>query len=103
MSIAIDDGPLDTMPNISPSCTSSFEISLNRSRMRPGLWNCRCRSSMNERKMRPHDGARGGGPRARRGEKGPRGGRGGAGCPHVGRRPPGDGGHLDDVLLDAIL
>ena len=37
MSIAIDDGPLDTMPNMSPSWTSSFEIFLNSSRTRPVL------------------------------------------------------------------
>jgi len=34
MSIAIDDGPLDTMPNMSPSCTSVFEIFLKSSRSR---------------------------------------------------------------------
>ena len=53
MSTAIDDGPLETMPNMSPSCTSSFEIRLNRSRTRPVLWNCRCKSSTKKRKMRP--------------------------------------------------
>ena len=53
MSTAIDEGPLETMPNMSPSCSSVLLIFLNRSRMRPVLWNCRCRSSTKKRKMRP--------------------------------------------------
>ena len=49
----IDDGPVETMPNMSPSWTRSFEIFLNSSRMRPVLRKSRCRSSTKIRKMRP--------------------------------------------------
>ena len=35
--MAIDDGPVETMPNMSPSCISSFEIFLNRSRSAAGV------------------------------------------------------------------
>src|SRR5438045_2623420 len=34
MSMAMDEGPVDTMPNRSPSWMSSFSIFLKRSRMR---------------------------------------------------------------------
>ncbi len=51
--MAIDDGPLDTMPNRSPSCSRFLQIFLNSSRTRPDDWNCRCRSSTKNRKMRP--------------------------------------------------
>ena len=53
MSIAIDEGPVETMPNMSPSWISVFEMRLKRSRMRPVLRKSRCRSSTNSRKMRP--------------------------------------------------
>ncbi len=53
MSIAIDEGPLETMPNMSPSWRSVFEIRWNRSRTRGVAWNCRCMSSTKKRNMRP--------------------------------------------------
>src|SRR6478672_1113577 len=84
MSTAIDEGPLDTMPNMSPSCTSSFEIRLNRSRTRPVLWNCRWRSSTKNRKMRPETSLRG----RLGGRMIPSGGGGGGGARTLVTRPP---------------
>src|SRR5262245_51075944 len=84
MSMAIDEGPLDTMPNMSPSCTSSFENRLNRSRTRPVLWNCRCKSSTKKRKMRPETSLRG----RVRGRMIPSGGGGGGGASTLLTRPP---------------
>src|SRR5947208_2241467 len=84
MSIAIDEGPLDTMPNMSPSCTSSFEIFLNSSRIRPVLWNCRCRSSTKNRKIRPDTSFRG----RLTGRMMPSGGGGGGGASTLFTRPP---------------
>ena len=84
MSTAIDEGPLDTMPNMSPSCTSSFEIRLNRSRTRPVLWNCRWRSSTKNRKMRPDTSLRG----RLGGSTIPSGGGGGGGASTLVTRPP---------------
>ena len=57
--MASDEGPVDTMPNMSPSWTRVFEIRLNRSRMRPVLRKSRCRSSTMIRKMRPAASLRG--------------------------------------------
>jgi hypothetical protein len=65
MSIAIDEGPVDTIPNMSPSWISSFEIFLNNSRMRPVLLKSMWRSSTKIMKMRPDASlvGRGGGSR----------------------------------------
>ena len=52
-SIASDEGPVETMPNMSPSWTSVRDTRLNKSRMRPVLRKSRCRSSTVIRKMRP--------------------------------------------------
>ena len=86
------------MPNMSPSCTSSFEIFLNRSRTRPVLWNCRCRSSTKNRKMRPDTSLVG---RAG-GRMMPSGGGGGGGASTLVTRPP-VSDDRDDVLLDAVF
>ena len=99
MSIAIDEGPLETMPNMSPSCTSSFEIFLNSSRTRPVLWNCRCRSSTKNRKMRPDTSFLG----RLGGRMMPSGGGGGGGASTFVTRPPVTTVIDDDVLLDAVL
>ncbi len=84
MSIAIDEGPLETMPNMSPSWTSSFEIFLNSSRTRPVLWNCRWRSSTKNRKMRPDTSVFG----RLGGRMIPSGGGGGGGASTLVTRPP---------------
>src|SRR4051795_10648616 len=114
MSTAIDDGPLETMPNMSPSCTSSFAIFLNSSRTRPVLWNCRWRSSTKNRKMRPDTPLRGrgggrgappggGGGRARRRQDDPLGRGRRRRREEVVHLPAGDHGHRRDVLLHAVL
>src|SRR5438093_6631073 len=84
MSIAIDEGPLDTMPNMSPSCTSSFEIFWKSCRIRTVLWNCRCRSSTKNRKIRPDTSFRG----RLTGRMMPSGGGGGGGASTLFTRPP---------------
>ena len=60
--MASDDGPVETMPNMSPSCTRVRAMRLNRSRMRPVLRKSRCRSST----MMQEDAAGGVVARARR-------------------------------------
>ena len=96
----IDDGPLDTMPNMSPSWSSSFEIFLNSSRTRPVLWNCRCRSSTKKTKMRPETSL----VRGRAGGRmSPSGGGGGGGSQHVGHAAAVTDRHRRDVLLHAVL
>jgi len=52
-SIAIDEVPDETMPNISPWWMSVPLIFLSRSRTRAVFLKSRCRSSMNSRKIRP--------------------------------------------------
>ena len=99
MSTAIDEGPLETMPNMSPSCTSFFEIFLNSSRTRPVLWNCRCRSSTKNRKMRPEMSLRG----RVGGRMMPSGGGGGGGASTLVDAAAVAQRHRRDVLLDAVF
>ena len=53
MSIEIDDVPVETTPNMSPSWTSMFDIFLNSCRIRGVSLKFMWRSSTKNRKMRP--------------------------------------------------
>ena len=53
ISTAIDDVPVDTIPNMSPSWTSIVDIFLNNCRIRGVSRKFMCKSSTKNRKMRP--------------------------------------------------